>query len=63
MNNFEKIKQMSIDGMAMAFDGLNVDCTGYHCPASKICEQLCKTENITSCFKPFKQWLQEESEV
>ena len=62
MNNFEKIKAMSINEMAMTFDGLNVDCTGYHCPASEICEQLCKTEKITSCFKPIKQWLQAESE-
>ena len=62
MNNYERIKQMSIDEMVIAFDKLNVDCTGNHCPASKICYKLSKTEIITNCIKAFKQWLQEESE-
>ena len=63
MTNYEKIKAMSIDEMAELFDKLNVDCiTNFNCPAGEICEKLSRAENINSCVKPFKQWLESECE-
>ena len=56
MNNFEKIKSLTLDEMAELYDELNVDCAGYHCPAFKICA------NLQNCKVAFKQWLQQESE-
>ena len=62
MNNYERIKAMSIEQMAKAFNRLNVDCTGNHCPARDICDKMCEVENLRDCEKPFKQWLESEAE-
>ena len=61
MNNFEKIKNMSVDEMA---EWLNtVDCSNY-------CEHFINYDRIYEnldgcggdCFNGIKQWLQAESE-
>lgn len=56
MNNYEKIKAMTLDEMAALYDELNVDCAGYNCPAYEICETL------QNCKASIKLWLQQESE-
>ena len=56
MNNFEKIKNMTLDEMAESYDELTVDCVGHNCHAHEICVIL------QNCKASIKQWLQAESE-
>lgn len=61
--NYEKIKAVNIDEMARLFDQLNINClSSTDCPAGEVCERLSKKECINNCVKPFKQWLEQESE-
>ena len=52
MNNYEKIKNMTIDEMAMWF-ATNIQCRNCFVPA-------CPDDR--DCDEVFKQWLQQESE-
>lgn len=63
MRNIEKIKAMDINKMAEWLDELNINClSSTDCPAGVVCERLSKKECINNCVKPFKQWLEQESE-
>lgn len=57
MNNFERIKNMSLDEMARKLTRIISDCCEY-CPL----QEDCKDENIHNCRESVKQWLQKECE-
>ena len=54
MNNFEKIKQMSVDEMAKFFESKNFSC--------KICKEVMKERCSELCVINIKQWLLTECE-
>ena len=56
MNNYEKIKSMSVDEMAEWFEEHLTNTCGFDCPAYEICEG----EYVRGCEETIKQWLQEE---
>ncbi len=58
MNNFEKIKAMDIDEMAMFFANLSKRCV--QCTYYDDITEFCFNEH---CYENTKQWLQKESEV
>lgn len=56
MNNFEKIKAMSIEEMAKYLTKITAEYCEY-CPLQKICD-----EQDIYCREAIKQWLEAESE-
>ena len=58
MNNFEKIKNMTVDEMAEYLTKLTATYCEY-CTFKEFCE---KDENNLSCREVLKKWLEEKSE-
>ena len=55
MNNYEKIKNMTIDEMAEWHNKLLAICVTYDCPAFEICD-------MQNCKESFKKWLEQEEQ-
>lgn len=54
MNNYERIKQMSVDEMAEFISDVTVNCE--YCRLSELCSVT------ASCLITYKQWLLQECE-
>ena len=56
MNNYEKIKQMTVEEMALLLDTF-VSGKCFYCPSSEYCKN---GGDVQPCRKIFKQWLESE---
>jgi len=59
MNNYEKIKAMSINEMAVLFFKMTFE--NYCCNEGCTCPEKCKG-SLDECMVGIKQWLQQERE-
>ena len=57
MNNYEKIKNMSIEEMAEMLHNITDDCCNSYCSAPLNCQGT-----LEECILGIKQWLEQEAE-